>query len=207
MPLLEFVAKQLRRPSGLVGRVIVSRFLNRGNLPMNQLTLQLLAIQPHDRVLEVGFGGGDLINRMAPMLDGGCIAGVDFSPDMVEVSKKRLATLIQTGKVELRCASAESLPYEGEHFTKACTVNTIYFWPDPLVVLRELWRVLGSRARLVVCFNPRATLQKVPFTKYGFAFFEPDEVARLLESVGFVDVEMVPGSTGLGEFLCAVATK
>src|SRR5258706_4757445 len=111
---------------------------------MNQLTLASLDLKPDDRVIEVGFGGGDLINRMVSVVTQGCIAGVDFSPEMVEVCTKRFAPLMGTGRIELRCASADRLPYASEHFTKACTVHTIYFWPDPLGPLSELRR--GVRA-------------------------------------------------------------
>ena len=163
MSLLESVASQLRRPSGFVGRFVVARVLNRGNVPMNQLTVTSLDVQPDDHILEVGFGGGDLINRMAAVAARGRIAGVDFSPDMVEVCTKRFAQLLQAGRLELRCASADNLPYSSEHFSKACTVNTIYFWPNPIDPLRELHRVLRPGGRLVVCFNPPETLKKVPF--------------------------------------------
>jgi ubiquinone/menaquinone biosynthesis C-methylase UbiE len=77
-----FIAGQLRKPSGLFGRLVVARVLNRGNAPMNALTMQCLDLVPDDRVLEVGFGGGDLIARMARVVTAGRIAGVDFSPDM-----------------------------------------------------------------------------------------------------------------------------
>jgi len=202
--LLKFVAGQLRKPSGFIGKFVTARILNTGNVPMNQLTLASLDLKPDDRVIEVGFGGGDLINRMVSVVTLGCIAGVDFSPEMVEVCTKRFAPLVRTEQVALRCASADRLPYASEHFTKACTVNTIYFWPDPIGPLSELRRVLRAGGRLVVCFNPRVTLQKVPFTKYGFSFYEPEHVQRLLESVGFANVQMVSGSSRLGEFLCAV---
>jgi hypothetical protein len=47
----------------------------------------------------------------------------------------------------------------------------------------------------------------VPFTKYGFSFYEPDQVRQLLESAGFGRIDMVSGSSRLGKFLCAVAIK
>ncbi len=100
---------------------------------------------------------------------------------MVDVCEKRFAPLVRAGRLELRCASAESLPYSSGLFTKACTVNTIYFWPNPIGPLTELQRVLRGGGRLVLCFNPRETLQKVPFTKYGFSYYEPGQVRELLE--------------------------
>src|SRR5437899_9533240 len=51
------VARQLRRPRGLFGRVI-GRGLARRNKEANDWTVSLLDIQPTDRVLEIGFGPG-----------------------------------------------------------------------------------------------------------------------------------------------------
>jgi ubiquinone/menaquinone biosynthesis C-methylase UbiE len=207
MGALQFVASQLRKPSGLIGKFVVSRILNTGNARMNQSTLAELDLKPDDTVIEIGFGGGDLINRMASLVTKGRIAGVDFSPEMVALCAKRFAGRIRAGQIELHCASAERLPVGSDYFTKACTVNTIYFWPDAAGPLGELRRVLKPGGRLVVCFNPRATLQKVPFTKYGFRYYEPDDVTDLLRQVGFTSVRTASGTTRLGEFLCAVATK
>lgn len=75
MGLSEFVAGQLRNPSGFFGRFVMSRFFNRSSAAINQLTLASLALEPTDRVIEVGFGAGDLISRMAPVVSKGSIAG------------------------------------------------------------------------------------------------------------------------------------
>ena len=45
-------------------------------------------------------------------------------------------------------------------FNRACTVNTIYFWPDPAVPLRELSRVLRAGGRLVIGFSPAAAMRR-----------------------------------------------
>jgi ubiquinone/menaquinone biosynthesis C-methylase UbiE len=201
-----FLAGQLRKPSGLFGRVVVGRVLNRGNAAMNELTRQLLELVPDDRVLEIGFGGGDLIDRMAPALTTGRIVGVDFSPDMTALCAKRFAPLVRAGRLELRCGPVETLPSADGSFTKACTVNTIYFWPDPVGALREMRRTLRPEGRLVVTFNPPATAGKLPYTKHGFTLYEPDQVRALLRDAGARDVELVAGTSRLGPFFCAVAT-
>lgn len=207
MGVSQFVASQLRKPSGTFGRLVTSRFLNRANVAINGLTLTSLALEPDDQVIEVGFGAGDLISRLAPIVKEGSIVGVDFSPDMVAICTKRFASLIQTGQVELRCANAESLPCEAERFAKACTVNTVYFWADPAVPLNELWRVLRVGGRLVLSFSPRATMEKLRVTKHGFTLYDPDQIGRLLEDAGFGSIEMIAGCGPKGEFMCAVGTK
>ena len=203
----EFIAGQLRLPSGWFGRFVVASILNRGNAPMNELTLKLLDLAPGDRVLEVGFGGGDLINRMLPMVSRGRIAGADPSPEMVALCARRFREAIGAGRLELRQAGAEALPYASDEFTKACGVNTIYFWPDPARCLLELKRTLRGGGRLVLTFNPRATAEKLPYTRHGFTLYEPDEVRRLLEAAGFRDVRIAAGTSRLGPFACAAGIK
>jgi SAM-dependent methyltransferase len=203
----EFVADQLRSPSGAFGRHVMPMFFKRSNAAINQTTLAALALEAEDRVLEVGFGGGELIANIVPFVPEGSVAGVDFSPDMVAAGEKRFATLIRGGRLELRCARAEELSYADGRFTKACTVNTVYFWPDPAVPLRELWRVLEPGGRLAVSFSVPAAIQRLPFTKHGFTLYEPDHVRGRLEDAGFGDVRMVPGTGRRGDYRCAIATK
>ena len=205
----EYFADQLRNPTGFFGRVVMSRFFDRSSAAINQLTMASLALKPADRVLEVGFGAGDLITHMAPVVREGFGAGVDFSPDMVSVATRRLAPLLSAGRVELRCANAEHLPYGDGTFAKACSVNTIYFWPRPAVAIQELARVLGAGGRLVIGFSPAAAMRKMPrrLTEHGFTLFEPEDVRRLLEDAGFGGIEMAPGRGPRGDFVCAIGTK
>jgi SAM-dependent methyltransferase len=126
---------------------------------------------------------------------------------MVALCARRFATLIAQRRLELHCAGAESLPLPANRFSKACTVNTIYFWPDPRGPLKEIHRVLRDGSRLALGFNPPQTLRKVPYTKYGFSFHEPGQVEDLLAAAGFRDIRMVSGAGLIGEFICAVAIK
>jgi arsenite methyltransferase len=202
-----FLAGQLGRPSGLFGRFVTARLMNRSSRAINELTLRSLRLVPDDRVLEVGFGGGDLIARLLPAPATGHVSGADFAEDMVELGEKRFARAIAAGQVDLVCAGVEKLPYDDEAYTKACTVNTIYFWPEPRIALAELHRVLKDGGLLVVGFSPRAALEKMSFTKHGFRYYEPDEVRALLDDAGFADIELVPGHGPRGEFVCASAVK
>jgi arsenite methyltransferase len=202
-----FISSQLRKPSGLFGRFVIPRRLALLNVAINRAALEALALQPDDRVLEVGFGPGDLIALVEPLVLAGFVAGVDFSPEMVALCERRFAKLIRAGRIEVRCARAEDLPYENGRFTKACTVNTIYFWPDPAVPLREFHRVLADGGRLVVSFSPRATMENLAVAKQVFTLYEPEQVRRLLEAAGFGSVEMVRGDGPRGEFICATAVK
>lgn len=202
-----FAAGQLRKPSGLYGKYVIARFMNKANTDLNARVLAALSLQSDDEVLEVGFGGGGLIERIAPRLGDGMVAGVDYSETMVSLCGRRFASHIAAGRVELSCAAVESLPFKNDSFSKACTVNTIYFWANPTVSLNEIRRVLRPDGRLVVGFVPRETMSKYPQTEYGFTLYDADQVAGLMSGAGFSDVELIAGSNSRGEFACAVGRK
>ena len=207
MGMAGFMAGQLRKPSGLYGRFVIPKRLARLNAAINQATLTALALEPDDQVLEVGFGPGDLISRMAPLVPAGSVSGADFSPEMVALCARRFERSTRSGRIELRCASAEALPYGDSRFTKACTVNTVYFWSDPAVPLREFRRVLVDGGRLVLSFSPRSTMQNLGVAQHGFTLYDPDQIRALLGDAGFDSIDMVPGDGPHGEFLCAIAVK
>jgi SAM-dependent methyltransferase len=206
MSVATYVAAQLRRPSGLFGRHVVARILNRTSASMNALTAEHLALVDDDHVLEVGFGGGDLIARMLPVVTRGRIVGINFSPAMTARCERRFSTMIRrAGRASLR-ERRRPAPHV-EEFTKACTVNTIYFWPDPVAALTEIRRTLRPDGRIVVAFNPPATASKLPYTQHGFTLYEPEQVRALLHEAGFRESELVAGQNRLGEFFCATAVK
>jgi SAM-dependent methyltransferase len=207
MNLVKFIAAQLRQPSGFFGRHVMVHLLNRGNVPINSLALQVLRLTPEDHVLEVGFGGGDLIARMARVLIRGHVTGVDLSRDAVEFCAKRFERLIEAGTIDLHCANVEELPSDAGTFNKACTVNTIYFWPAPLVALAQIRRVLKEDGVLVVCFGPRTLMEKRRVMRHGFTLYDPEEVKALFTTAGFRDVQLVLGKYRFGECIAATGKK
>ena len=205
------LAKQLGNPSGIFGRFLM-KLLNRENAEMNDLALEKLNLQPEDYVLEIGFGGGYLMDKIAATQIPSCIVGIDPSIDSLQVGKKKFNQQIAQGYIELKQASAESLPC-GDHevprlrrdryFNKVCTVNTIYFWSDAKSVLQECYRVLKQGGKLVICYNSKAFLEQTELIKYGFTAYEVEDVELLMQDSGFTEIATTSAhSAGNGLFHC-----
>lgn len=207
MFLEKFIAGQLRKPSGVFGRFILLRLLNEGNARINTLALETLELQSDDIVLEIGFGGGYLIEKMSGIVTTGQIAGVDFSEDSVQFCRNKFGALIQTGRIDLTCANVDALPYPAETFTKTCTVNTIYFWADPLASLGEIRRVLKKNGTLSVCFSTRNIMEKMAVTRHGFTLYDAGEVRSLLLTAGYRDVRLIFGKGRVGDCVAAIGTS
>lgn len=89
----------------------------------NDLVLQELQLQSGNRVLEIGFGGSDLIHKIVDTGIPVLTVGGERSPDALAVCLQRFRQLINQGKVELYLADATALPFSDHYFNRLCTVN------------------------------------------------------------------------------------
>jgi len=193
-----YLARQFAKPSGLIGRFLFGPWLDRISRRMNRLALEQLDIQPADRVLEIGFGGGALLSAL---LDAGAQAsGAEISEAMLERGKRRFGE-----KVPLVQASAEALPLADAAIDKAVSVNSLYFWPDPAGAMAELARVIRPDGRLVLCFELPEELRKWPGHRFGFRLFEVEEVKALMEQAGFGRVRTTWGSGRKPDRFCCLS--
>src|SRR6516225_9605960 len=138
----------------------------------------LLKVTANDRVLEVGCGPGVVLQRLAQLAAAGHVAGIDQSREMVEQARARNATAVQSGLVELRLGSVESLPFDDDTFDKALAINSMQVWPDPAAGLREIRRVTRSGGRI-----------GLGFTRYSG---QPNQgLTERLTAAGFTDAQVV----------------
>lgn len=206
MAVTKSMAQQLGKPSGIIGRLILPFVWNRRNSALNDATFEHLALCSHDRALEVGFGGGYLLGRISKVVAAGFIAGVDISPAMVAFCERRYRRLIQEGRLELKCARAESLPFSSAQFNKLCTVNSIFYWRDAPQAFSEFARVLADGGQLVICFTCKQSLQGKDFANY-VALYDVNDVQRMMESVNFRAVRVIQSSDRHRDFACVIGSK
>ena len=205
MAISRLVANQLGNPTGIFSK-LATLVWNRRNAALNDTAFELLALQPTDRVLEIGFGGGYLLKRMAARVTDGWLAGVDISPAMVANGEKRYETAIRSGRLELKSGAAESIPYPDQNFTKACSINSIFYWRDIKQGLREIWRVLEQDGKIVLCFTDKRSLEKKGFAK-EIKLFDGNDIELLLKEIGFQDTEILSFADQYRQYTCVTAKK
>lgn len=198
-----YLAAQLRRPSGLFGRVVLTRGLNDGNAGLIDATLDRLCLGREETFLDVGFGGGRALARAAEQTTGP-LWGADFSPDMVREGHRSLAALVRAGRLNLITADVVQLPLRDGWVDALCTTNTIYFWADLPAALAELYRVLRPGGRVAFGYSGRAKMNEYDeITRHGFKTYEPADLEGPLSDAGFQTVTTRALSEGVtrGDFV------
>lgn len=140
---------QAVRPHGFWGSVR-SWFMDRRNAKAQDGALERLAVQPTDMVLEIGFGTGRLLRRIAKKARQGYAGGVDPSELMLHKGEMRTWRLRNDGRVEIKWGEAANLPWPDAVFDKAAALDCFHLWADPARSLAEVRRVLKPGGLLVL---------------------------------------------------------
>lgn len=179
---------QPMRPAGLVGRLF-GWTMDRANVAAYRAALSEARPGPGDRLLEIGFGTGALVERLLANRQVALVAGVDPSPLMVATARKRNHAHAINGRADLREGTAAALPWPDRHFDVALALHSFQFWADPAADLAEVRRVLRPAGRLILLL--RAHGQRPPAWLPNPISRKGDEIGgtvALLIRTGFTDV-------------------
>jgi arsenite methyltransferase len=124
---------------------VESTYMTPDVVEQRRATRALLALEPGERVLDIGSGPGFLAEEMAEEVGPeGAVHGVDPSESMLAISRRRET------RVEYAIGDAVSLPYEDETFDAVIATQVYEYVPDMPAALAEARRVLRPGGRLLI---------------------------------------------------------
>ena len=115
--------------------------------------LSYLEIENGEIVLEIGFGTGHCLQRIALSVgETGKAYGIDISDRMLHVTRKKLEKAALMDRVELYRGDASKLPFVDETFDAVFMSFTLELFDTPEIpqLLNEVKRVLKAGGRLGV---------------------------------------------------------
>ena len=181
MGLKQIIIKQFEKPTGVFGRFVGWSLSFKNNDRVNW-TFEKLQIKPIDILLEVGYGPGVTLKKVANNLTSGFIAGIDHSDIMLEQASRRNKEQIEKGKVKLECGTVWDLKYPENHFDIIYGSNVHFFWENPVKEFKQLVSFLKPGGRLIMVFQPR--LAKIEVRAVA------DETKIQYEEAGLTNIEI-----------------
>ncbi len=128
---------------------LINRLLTLGlDQRWRRLAAALTEVDEKSKVLDACTGTGDLAFAIE-RVTGAKVVGIDFSPEMLEIARKKADLLGTNGQIEFEVASAEKLPYGDEEFDAITVGFGLRNTGDYLGVLKEFHRVAKPGGRLV----------------------------------------------------------
>jgi ubiquinone/menaquinone biosynthesis C-methylase UbiE len=171
--------------------------------PVADDLLRTAALEPGERVLDVGCGTGVAARRAAQEVgDSGHVIGVDVSPAMIAVARTSTPSDLD---IEWRQADAEAMPLPDRGFDAVLCQLSLQLMAHQLEALKEMRRVLAPGGRLVlnVPGDETPVFQALEdalrrhigpeaggFVHKVFSLHDPDEIQSLMRRADFEDVSV-----------------
>ncbi len=179
------MAEQYANPSGWFGRIVTSSLLNRVNHTSNRAVFNALTIPENSRVLEIGFGGAELLVRIARDTDCLQVHGVEKSGAMLVRARKIVQSDNQLkDRVTLHHGDLAGLSQLTDLFDCWCSVNTVYFWPELESGANQIASVTRPGGQIVLGFGTGEKLAQNGYAGQGFKFYSPDRINQAMAEAG-----------------------
>ncbi len=180
---------------------VYDRFVGRYSYGLCDALVGVCGLAAESRVLDVGAGTGTGTRRLVELVGPERVAAVDPSESFLEGLRARLPG------IDVRLASAESLPFEDDMFDAALGQLVLNFMSDPEAGVAEMRRVTRSGGVVAGCvwdypgemtllrafWDAAAKLDSVGVQavdeRTGMRFARSGELGELWRQVGLADVE------------------
>jgi SAM-dependent methyltransferase len=165
--------------------------LHPGGEATTRRTLELIAVEPGERLLDIASGKGD--SALLAARERGCVVtGVDYGEAAVTDAGRAADAAGVGDRIEFRVGDAEALPFDDQTFDAVLCECSLCTFPDKPRALAEMYRVLRPGGRVAIA-DVLADHDRLPVSLSGplataacvGSALGREDLQRLLASSGF----------------------
>lgn len=183
MNLLNRLIEQAKKPSGILGVIMIS-IMNTAHSKMTKWGLSLLNIERNESILDIGCGGGVTLKHLSRLATDGEIIGIDYSHDAVKKSIQVNNKEVIRGVITVEHGNVEKMQFDNESFDTITAIQTHYFWSDMKSAIGEIHRVLKKDGQVMI-------LAENFKMKYHMSSYETgSKLMKLMSEIGFSELKI-----------------
>ncbi len=195
----KFVEKFLAvasRPEGIMG-YFFAESAGEGRKTVLEWGLSNVNINPDFTILDIGCGAGHNIYNLAKQVISGRVYGIDIAEKMVQIASLRNKDYIEMGRVDIKRASVSSLPFEDNTFDLVMSVESINYWINLDIDLKEIYRVLKENGTVLIINNSykhekfaekhKIWIENIP----NITLYTQEQFYEFFEKAGFSNIEII----------------
>lgn len=168
-------------PTGPIGRFF-GFLMNNIHKGVYRFGLEYADMREDDSLLDIGCGGGKLLKEISKTVTHGRLCGIDHSEEMVKMALKKNR---RNNRITIKKASVSKLPFQDYDFNTVTAFETIQFWPDFMVDLKEVLRVLKPKGTFLIA-------NRYPEENSSWSdmltFKNKQEYIEALQEAGFINI-------------------
>jgi len=186
------VVEQFRCPKGDVG-IVMGEFLNNTNNGIIKESIEALDLDDKNRVLELGHGNCSHLPFLMEQAAHLKYFGMEISDVMLKEASRINADYIKNKDVLFQLYDGIRVPYVHNIFDRILTVNTIYFWGNPVTYLQEMFRVLKPGGIFVLAFTNSKFIEELSLVANSddFVLYNKQDIENMIAETDFIvsDIE------------------
>jgi arsenite methyltransferase len=162
------------------------RGMEKSHWEITRQLMELMNVQPHDNIADLGCGVGWATRVLAQRASRGYVVGIDLSDVMIQqaVSEYR-----NPPNVVFAVADASQIPCPDDFFTSLLSVESIYYYPNVEGAFEEVCRILrpGGKAHFLINYY-KENIYSHEWAKHidiPLHLLAGDDYTRLLTAAGF----------------------
>ena len=187
---LKEIERQLSHPNG-EGGIEMAKMMNETNIAMTKASIKALEIANMEHIVELGHGNCDHLSITLEQANGITFCGLEVSETMYTEAQALNKKYVESEQCEFLLYNGTDIPLKDESVHKIMTVNTLYFWEKPLELLRELFRVLKPKGKLVITFAKKEFMKQLPFVQNKFQLYDNDKAIELINQTSFKIIDIL----------------
>jgi arsenite methyltransferase len=165
------------------------RGMEKSHWDITRQLIDLMNVQPHDNVADLGCGVGWATRVLAERASRGVVVGIDLSDEMIA---QAISEYRNPPNAIFLVADAASIPCADGFFTSLMSVESIYYYPNLEGAFEEVHRIIkpGGKAHFLINYY-KENVYSHAWAKYidiPLHLLGAEDYRRMLAAAGFARV-------------------